>query len=233
MHGGNIRFYKEKYNLKNIIDFSANINPLGFPPSVEDIIIKSIPSLVHYPKCEENQTYLVVDEVFMGFVDEKKPILKNYLIVIRSFTKIFGLPGIRLGYCIANRQLIKRLNDLKWPWSVNSLALEIGEKIIKDKSFIKKTKDFIKNEGLFLYKTLHNIPFIKPYLPSANFILCEIIDKNITSNMLTDRLAREGILIRDCRDFKGLGNKFFRIAVRTREENLKLITCLQSYVHTY
>lgn len=357
-HGGNIRFYREKYNLKlkNIIDFSANINPFGFPESIKDIIIKNILLLAHYPdpecknlikalannlsincknicvgngsieiiyliskvinpkntliylptfseyeisarkvgseiiyikahkeedfkidinkiinlipkveliflcnpnnptgylipkeeidkltkKCEEYQTYLVIDEVFMGFVDNEEalrnittPILRNYLIVINSFTKFFGLPGIRLGYCIANTQLIKKLNDAKYCWSVGTLALSIGEKIIKDKRFIQKTKNFIKNERVFLYNKLNNIGFIKPYFPTANFILCEIVTKKITSPTLANRLAKHGILIRDCSDFKGLNNKFFRIAVKTRKENIKLIKWLQSYVHIY
>lgn len=350
-HGGNIRFYCEKYNLrpKDIIDFSSNINPVGFPDAVREIINENISSLVHYPdpdckelikalagnlninpsnicvsngsieiiyllgrvlnpkniliyvptfseyeisakqanskityikadkkdgfrinidkiikhisnvdliflcnpnnptgylipkddidrlikKCKENKTYLVMDEVFISFVDdENRNIIKPYLIIIKSFTKFFGIPGIRAGYCIANRQLIEKLNKFKPLWSVNSLALAICEKIIEDKHFIKKTKEFIKAERLFLYNELNNIPFIKPYSSFSNFILCEI-KNDLTSTILTDILAKQGILIRNCSNFKGLDNKFFRVSVRKREENIRLIKCLQSFVHTY
>lgn len=352
LHGGNIRFYKEKYNLKNIIDFSANINPLGFPQSVKDVIINNISSLVHYPdpecknlakqlsanlgihpenvlvgngateiiylaakainpettliclptfseyeksvkqvgsktvyitankrenfkidiekiikhvpetdliflcnpnnptgylvpqkdivrlvkECEKHKKYLVVDEAFIDWVDDEQKFdsirqasSKKYLIVLRSLTKFFGLPGIRLGYCVANKKLIEKLSQVQYTWTVNSLAQAIGEKMVSDKSFIKKTKIFIKNEKRFLCNGLQKISFIKSYISSANYVLCEITDKKVTAAELTEKLARKGILIRDCSNFKGLSNKYFRIAVKNRKDNVRLINELKKY----
>jgi histidinol-phosphate/aromatic aminotransferase/cobyric acid decarboxylase-like protein len=99
--------------------------------------------------------------------------------------------------------------------------------IIKDSVFIKKSRDYVLKESSFLFKELQKLKFLKPYPASANFILCKLEDKKINARRLCDYCGAKGILIRDCSNFRGLDNRFIRVAVRRREDNLRLLSCLE------
>lgn len=185
--------------------------------------------------CQKNKTYLLVDEVFMEFVEDeekhsliKEVIQQKYLLVLRSFTKFFSLPGLRAGYLVANRDIIRKINLFQPTWSVNSLAQEIIAKGYPNPSFIKKTKGYVRKEREFLFKNLKRIKGIQVFYPTANFIFCKILGKKVSVESLFLRLVKSGVLIRDCSNFKGLNNYFFRISVRRRKENLYLIECLRT-----
>lgn len=180
--------------------------------------------------------YIVIDEAFMDFVDEAKnfSVLPDAgrtrnIILLRSLTKFCGFPGLRLGYVVAHPEVIERIGIFKEPWTVNTLAQVAGLVALEDKQHINKSKEFVSAEKDFLYQKLSAIDGLKPPLkPSVNFILVKIADDGPTARELQESLIRMGILIRDCANFKGLGSKYFRVAVRNREENLQLLSCLES-----
>lgn len=233
-------FAKEKNNfcidIKQIINSVSKVgliilcnpnNPTGYLLKKEELL-----DLV--AACKKHKTYLLIDEVFMEFVDEqakysllKEATYKKYLLVLRSLTKFFSLPGLRIGYLVAHNELIRMLKVFQPTWSVNSLAQEIITPDLLDQNFIKRTKEFISKERDFLFKQLRKIKGIYPYLPSANFIFCKIEDKKLNASALFSRLIKYGIMIRDCSNFKGLDRRFFRIAVRKRKDNQRLIASLK------
>lgn len=179
--------------------------------------------------------YIVVDEAFMDFVDEAEGFsalpdagkVRN-IIVLRSMTKFHGFPGIRLGYMTAHPDVIEGIEAVKEPWTVNTLAQAAGLVALEDRRHINRSKGFVSAEKDFLYRRLSAIDGLAPLRPSVNFILVKIADEGPTSHELQESLIKMGILIRDCANFKGLGSKYFRVAVRNREENLRLLSSLET-----
>jgi len=85
----------------------------------------------------------------------------------------------------------------------------------------------VLKESSFLFKRLQKLKFLKPYPASANFIFCRLENKKINARRLCDYCGSKGILIRDCSNFRGLDDRFVRIAVKRREENVLLLSCLE------
>lgn len=352
LHGGNIRDAFKKYRLKdgNFIDFSASINPLGFPQGIKKEILNNFEIVLHYPdmecrfvkkaiskysslpednlligngsmelifliaralkpkkaliplpafseyetavnlsagkcvflncsrksnfeikverilkklksldlificnpnnptgflfdksslellceECEKKCVYLVIDEVFMDFVAEEKKMsmLKfaaesKYILVLRSLTKFFALPGLRLGYLAGEKALLKKIASYQPPWSVNSFAQLAGAALLKERAFISRSKQYVFKQGKELFTLLSKIKYINPYPANANFIFCKILSINFNSARLSDYCGKRGVIIRDCSNFRGLDNSFIRVAVRKEEENARLIKVLK------
>ncbi|KXS40181.1 MAG: threonine-phosphate decarboxylase [Candidatus Frackibacter sp. T328-2] len=184
---------------------------------------------------KQEDIFVVVDEAFLDFLTNEadytlisEAIERNNLLVLRSMTKFFAIPGLRIGYGITNRKLVTKLNESKDPWNVNLFAQRVGSRVLEEQDYIRKTKEAVKQEKDFLYKELKGLPNLKPYLPTANYILIDIVDTKYTSWKLHNQLAQEGILIRDCSTYHLLGADFIRVAVKNREDNLRLIEELKS-----
>lgn len=183
-----------------------------------------------YDHCRETGTFLVLDEAFMDFCEEAsaKQVIaaSDHGIVLRSMTKFYGIPGLRLGYAIAAPPLIERLTSMGGPWSVNTLAQVAGVTALRDHEYVKRSIEYIARLRDELRRGLSRFPQLSVYPSSANFLLVEI-RSSITSTELKERLMERMILIRDCSSFTGLSNRFFRVAVRTEEENSRLLECLR------
>ena len=220
------RLYVSRLPKADILFVCNPNNPTGNLIAERDNLIAQAPNKL-----------VVIDEAFMDFLsDEKKhtfireTIKNRKIIVLRSFTKFFALPGLRLGYIIAHRQIIDKLKRRQFPWSVNTLAQIAGKAILADKGYIRATRRFIEKERNFLFGQLSKIKKLQPFPSAANFFLVKIHDKNITSSFLLKELIKKGILIRDCANFKGLGNKFIRVAVRSHQDNLRLLRTLKEVI---
>lgn len=178
-------------------------------------------------KCEKTDTYLVVDECFMDFIPGAKrhtllPLVEKYekLLILKAFTKLYGMPGIRLGYCIAgDGTLPGKIQKVTQPWNISILAQTAGIAALKEDSFVTESLSNIEKEkrrmiiamtkeGYFIYES------------AANFIFFE------GRKDLAEICLEQGILIRDCSSFAGLGEGYFRVCVRTRWENEKLLRVL-------
>ena len=170
----------------------------------------------------------------MDFVDDdgkysvikEAPLIDN-LIVVRSLTKFYGFPGLRLGYLVANESNVNKLMQFKEPWTVNTFAQIAGDVAINDAEFAVNTRQYVSCEKAFLYEGLTDIKGIRPLQPSVNFVLVKIHNAEITSSGIQDLLINDNIIIRDCSNFIGLSDKYFRVAVRTRKENQKLLSALR------
>jgi threonine-phosphate decarboxylase len=200
-------------------------NPTGRLVSPAEI--KSIHRL-----CLDLGTFLVLDEAFIDFCEEasaKHEILKGGGIVLRSMTKFFGIPGLRLGYAVGAPDMIARLAALHGPWSVNTLAQIAGVAALGDENYRVETLKLVSAERSFLAEGLAALAGFRVYRSAANYLLVEIDwAKGMTASELRKKLLPQGILIRDCSNFTGLNSRFFRVAVRTRFENEQLLRSLKA-----
>ena len=184
--------------------------------------------------CHKKDIIFSVDENYIEFADKGQDttlagLVKEYenLFVIRSVTKFYGMPGIRLGYGMAARNLIDKLETVRLPWSINGLAGVATLAAFNDTEFIQNTKQTIAKERAQLTKKLNEIEGLHVYPSVTNFVLVKILNRKITSTKLKDLLAKEHILIRDCCTFVGLDDSYFRVTVRSAEDNQKLVETLK------
>ena len=202
-------------------------NPTGDLISEEDL--KNI-----LDKAREEGVKVILDEAFIDFVPtgQRRSGLKwldshPQLFIIRAYTKFFAMPGLRLGYGLGSTRLIEKLKKKQMPWSVNSLAVEVGQQVLGDREYIDKSQQWIAREREFLLDKLDTIVQLKVYPTEANFILCKIKNERLTAVTLKKLMVKKGILIRDASTFIGLDNFYFRVAIKERESNIQLYQTLK------
>jgi threonine-phosphate decarboxylase len=184
--------------------------------------------------CHHPHTRLVVDEAFVDWVEEAS--LKHqaeyspHVVVLRSLTKFFALPGLRVGYLVAQPRLIARLRAQMEPWSVNAIAQEVARVCLQDAAFPQRSRAFMERERTWLSAQLRTIEGLRPFPSHANFLLVKVTQPGVFAAEVVRRLAEDNLLVRDCGNFVGLGKRFFRVAVRTRSENRRLLAALQASV---
>lgn len=176
-------------------------------------------------------TIVFVDECFIEMVPTSNESVISYikkydnLFVLRSLTKSFALPGIRIGYAAASNQIINILQKIKIPWSVNSLAQNAATTALENKSHLKKSNLIIKKELNYLKNKINTLNGFDCYDSSTNFIL---IKTKFDSTKLQQKLLKQNILIRNCKNFRGLDNHHIRVAVKSHKDNLKLVKALEA-----
>ena len=185
----------------------------------------------------KQNTLVFLDEDFLEFVENEKALsminkIEKYpnLFILRSFTKIFGLTGLRIGYGIASEEIINVLLCAKIPWNVNCLAQAAAVAALKDEEHLQVTRELIKKEKVHLLSELSKINSFKIFPSDANFFFIDVRKSGFTAAELTSKLLNEGILIRDCSSFRGVDQYFIRVAVKTRAENDRLIEVLKRIV---
>jgi len=190
-------------------------------------------------KTEDKGKLLIVDETFIDFCPGGTSVLdqfKNFrnLISIRSMTKFFALPGLRLGYGVMDSKWVQKIKKFQSPWSVNGLAQSFGLASLKDKAFIKHSRSSAREQREFLLKHLLDMPWLKTYPSDANFILFRLTGRQETlPKRFYFQLLQEGILLRNCGNFEGLDESFFRIGIRNNDENKLLLSKMKDYLSTW
>ena len=172
--------------------------------------------------CKEKHIYVVADECFMGFCEKNYSVLSllcdyDNLIVVRAFTKLFAIPGVRLGYMLSKNEAVRQKVQSNLPeWNVSVLAQMAGEACIRESGYIKETSEYVGRQRRLLSDGLKKLGF-KVYKSDADFILF------YSKLPLYDILLNKGILIRDCSNYVGLSEGYFRVAVKTYDENVRLL----------
>ncbi|ACC83355.1 threonine-phosphate decarboxylase CobD [Nostoc punctiforme] len=181
----------------------------------------------------EQFALVVVDEAFMDFVPPNEeqsliPVVQEYtnLVILRSLTKFYSLPGLRLGYAIAHPDCLAKWQLWRDPWPVNTLAAAAAIAALQDAEFQQQTWAWLPPARNQLFQSLAEIPGLQPQVSAANFLLVE--SQESTSQLQHQLLKYHQILIRDCLSFKELGDRFFRVAVREESDNQRLLTALNS-----
>ncbi len=181
-------------------------------------------------RCEETETFLLVDEAFIELSDPNESVAahaphREFLFVMRSLTKSFGVPGLRLGFGVTNVKLAGIMNLARIPWSIGSLAAAAGEYLLGCEEHLERSRQVIREELAWLESALQELG-LQPVPSSVNFILVNIEPSGLASDVLAKRTMQEGVLVRDCQSF-GLGKSYIRVAVRNRSENERLIAALE------
>lgn len=176
-------------------------------------------------KCEKMGIWLCVDECFLPFMRAEKELSMigkqqlSHLVVLRAFTKVYGMPGLRLGYaCLSSKMLLDKMKASMQPWNTSVPAQMAGIAALQeDESYLEKTRKLIDEEKKYLLNELSKGLAEKVIPSEANFILFK------GRADLQKLLLKEKVLIRDCSNFENLAEGYFRIGIRTHEENVELI----------
>jgi len=180
----------------------------------------------------------VVDEAFIDFTSSGQEdtlagdvSTRDNLIVLRSMTKLYSIPGVRLGYMIAPIWVAEKVKEVKYPWSINTIAIEAGLAALKDRKFVEESVRVLLSEACRFYNNLSQVEGLIPYKPAANYILVRV-EGDLTSIRLQEMLLRKGFAIRDCSTFTGMDENYFRVAVKRPEENDRLLASLKEIFET-
>jgi threonine-phosphate decarboxylase len=181
-------------------------------------------------KAREENVVVFLDEDFIEFVDNENQnsfvntIIKYpNLFILRTFTKFYSLTGLRVGYGIADEETIEVFSRVKMPWNVNSLAQAAAMAALADKEHSKKTMEVVRTERKFLNDELSHVEGFRVFPANSNFIFLDIRESGCTAARLREKMVKYGILVRDCSSFAGLDAYYVRVAVRTRQENERLL----------
>ena len=153
---------------------------------------------------------------------------RGSLFLLFSFTKLFAVPGIRLGFAIGPRQLIRAMEQKRDPWMVNSMAQRAGERCLKEKEYVAKSVELITAARRELADGLAKIGGIRVFPGVANFLLCSLRERQVKASTLVAAMAKEGILVRNAANFSGLDPYYIRLAVRRPAENAILLEKLET-----
>jgi threonine-phosphate decarboxylase len=179
------------------------------------------------------KSLIVVDEAFIDFVENEsiKALVRQnpYLLVLRSLTKYYALPGLRLGYLLGETRRIAQLAAYQEPWSVNTPALNVALACLKDARFTTQTDHWLAKERVFISKHLAALDGFHPTPSQTNFLLVKIGKSSGNALQLRSFLLGKKILIRACDSFAGLGRAYFRVAVRRRRDNRRLVAALREW----
>lgn len=203
-------------------------------PNNPTAVLRKRAELIQLAKiCAESETVLFMDEAFIELSDPRESVCdliadNKFIFIMRSLTKCFSIPGIRIGFGAAHHEVAAALNSARLAWNLSPLQENVGAALMTmdggvNSDYLKKSRELIFKEADYLHGELSKIWGFKPGVATTNFLLVDISERTIKSTELTERFAKNGMLIRNCVSFKGLGEDYIRIAVRTRPENERFI----------
>ena len=176
--------------------------------------------------------WCLVDETFAEYCEQASILpegLPARTVVLRSFTKFYGLPGLRVGYAVGNPKVIKQLGAHQPPWSVNMLAQRAARIALHDWRHNRRSLRFMEQERARFAKGLERLPGCSIFPSAANFLLLEL-PARLKSARVVSAFRRQGLLVRDCSQVPGLNDRSIRVAVRSRLDNDRLLQSLSDII---
>lgn len=219
---------------KSLVIICNPNNPTG--TFISKDIMKHFASTLQELDCK-----LVIDEAFIEFTDDYPynsmvGSMEEFMntTVIRAATKFFGMPGIRLGYAVtANKSTAGAVMELMEPWNLNTAAVIAACSVFEDQCYIERSRAWIRAEREYLFKELGRFTKLVVYPSAANFHMLKLDCAGIDADQLKIDMAKCGILIRTAEGFNGLSKSHFRMAVKGRDSNDKLIYILEKILKQY
>lgn len=184
-------------------------------------------------KLQQNNGILLVDECFVGFLDDPQAVSvvpwiedNPQLVVLKAFTKLYGIPGIRLGYALtSNVPLLQAMRAAGQPWSVSNLAQAAGITALQCTEYVSQVRAITHDERLFLMDELGKRG-IKAW-GTANYLLFYVPETACMPTFVY-QMRQKGVLVRDCSNYRNLEQGWYRIAVRTHAENVQLLCAIDA-----
>lgn len=208
---------------QDLIIIASPNNPTGKTVNRDELLA----CIKDYP-----ESFFLIDEAFLEFVDDAKTLGSeaSNILTLNSMTKFYGVPGLRIGYGLVSAPLAERIKENLPPWTVNSLAQAVGTKSLQDGLYQQTTREVCRTLRKELSSKLQQINQLKVYSSQANYLFIKIIEDGDLTR-LAEHCLTNGIMIRRCDNYKGLdeASSFFRVAVRTKLENGRLVEVLQSF----
>jgi threonine-phosphate decarboxylase len=202
-------------------------NPTG-RVIVKDDLLKLVAAL------DDQYIWIVVDESFIEFAPEQSVLQEvskhPRLLVLRSFTKFYAIPGLRIGYLAGQPDVVEQVRRRQPPWSVNSLAQAAALAGLKDTAYRKKSLALISEERTRLSQVLSTMPDLHVFPSEANFLLIEL-PASLRASDVAEQLRDRGLLVRDCSTIAGLTDRMVRVAVRTPRENDRLLRAIETILY--
>ncbi len=193
---------------------------------------QKLKSLVH--EARKRGAMILLDESFLPLTQRQEESLQNdeeeNLWVVVSLTKCWSLPGLRLGYLVGPEEKVLPLQQEGDPWRVNALAQHGGLFCLQAGEHLQKARELIEEEKKYLRNRLTRGGLLHVFEGEANFLLVKVEVPGFQVEDLYHYLLQQGFLIRRGDNFQGLDEKYFRLAVRKREDNQKLVECLEDYL---
>lgn len=215
-------------------DFEERLSPdldmvfLCVPNNPTGSVIEKKRLLAIADICEKNNIILVLDECFNDFLEQPKAYSmldsitgRKSLVILKSFTKMYALAGLRLGYAVScNHALLEKMYRHRQPWAVSTLAQRAGIAALAQTEFAVRSRMYLQAEKKFLEKGLAALG-CHVFAGNANFLFF------YSAANWKERLLEKGFLIRDCGNYRGLEKGYYRIAVRMHEDNVRLLEAMR------
>ncbi len=231
MHNHNLSFFtKEEFQKKSFKN--VDLVWLGNPNNPDGHIFE-IDLIRRQLDSNPNSTF-IIDEAYIDLCMNTSSAIQllnefDNLVVCRSLTKTYGIPGLRLGYLVSSLVTSEKLNQHSKPWSVNSLAIEAGKFILQNKDQLKPDLDEICRLGKKLQDEINMLEDVTVVDSETGFFLVRIENRK-ASDLKKYLLEKHQILIRDVSNFRGLNEKYFRIGIQKKEKNDLLFNALRQFV---
>jgi L-threonine-O-3-phosphate decarboxylase len=182
-------------------------------------------------RCRDLAITLIVDEAFLDFLPNEAGLIPQlaenpHVWVLRSLTKFYAMPGLRLGYLLnSDIDAVNALRQRQMPWSINAFAALAGELVLKDTAYQQATWRWLAQESAWLLSMLRQFQGLTVWAGQANylFLRCDVDGLD-----LQHALLKQQVLIRSCANYPGLDGRYYRVAVRSREENARLCQALET-----
>jgi histidinol-phosphate aminotransferase len=182
---------------------------------------------------ESTDALVVVDEAYFEFSEVNNiDLLDNYdnLLILRTFSKVFGLAGMRIGYALSNPEFIEYMHRVKPVFSLTKLSHVAASATLDDEEYIKESIEIGIQSREFLYENMSKFDKLEVYPSKANYLLVGVKKTGMTSKEFAEELLKRGVIVRDCSSFKGLDDYWVRVSVGTMEEDARFIEIMEDLV---
>ena len=221
-------------DVSRALEAGADVIFIGRPNSPTGSMLSFDDAAAIALECARFDAHCVFDEAFIDFVDDAKSMIHLIsqiprIIILRSLTKIFAIPGLRLGFVVAEAKTIKELRQMIEPWSVNAIAARVGMECLDGADeFVERTRLFIARERDRLIHGLGQNPHLRVFPSAANFLM--VAAHEIGADSFGAFMMRRGIAVRDLRSLPGCGPGLYRVGIRNPEDNDCLVLAAREYV---
>jgi len=182
---------------------------------------------------ESTDVFVVVDEAYFEFGEvDNIDLLENYdnLLILRTFSKVFGLAGMRIGYAISNPEFIEYMHRVKPVFSLTKLSYLSALATLDDKDYIKKSIETGIESREYLYENMKKFNKLDVYPSKANYLLVDVRKTGMNSYEFSEELLKRGVIVRDCNSFKGLDEYWIRVSAGTLKEDKRFIEALNDLI---